>query len=711
MSLVNTSFDATVQANKKRKILVTCALPYANGSIHLGHMLEHIQTDIWVRFQRMRGHETYFICADDAHGTPIMLKSQELGITPEEMIADIREEHMADFADFHISFDNYHSTHSDENKAFAEEIYNRLDAKGHIKTRIISQLYDPEKGMFLPDRFIKGTCPKCKSEDQNGDSCDDCGATYAPIEVLNPRSVVSGATPVLKDSEHYFFDLPAFEDMLKDWTRSGALQEEMANKLAEWFDQGLRQWDISRDAPYFGFEIPNAPGKFFYVWLDAPIGYMGSFKNLCDKNPQIDFNSYWDEDSDAELYHFIGKDIIYFHSLFWPAMLEGAGYRKPTSVYAHGFVTVNGAKMSKSKGTFIKSRTYLEHLNPEYLRYYYAAKLTSRIDDLDLNLEDFAQRVNSDLVGKVVNIASRCASFITKRFDGTLSTKIDDQGLADEVMNAGDSIAACYEARDFGRGMREIMALADKVNEYIAIKEPWQLVKDETKQQEVQDICSLGINMFRIIMIYLKPVLPVLADSTAAFLNDELIWEGHKALLTNHKINKFKALLQRVDMDKINAIVDASKDNLSKKEETATKKETKKPKPTKVIDNTAALNDPLAHDPISEEISFDDFSKIDLRIVKIINAEHVEQADKLIKLTLALDSKEDGETRQVFAGIKSAYQPEDLIGKHTVMVANLAPRKMRFGMSEGMVLAAGPGGEDLWILNPEEGAQPGMRVK
>jgi len=711
MSLVNTSFDAKVQANKKRKILVTCALPYANGSIHLGHMLEHIQTDIWVRFQRMRGHETYFICADDAHGTPIMLKSQELGITPEEMIAGIREEHMTDFADFHISFDNYHSTHSDENKAFAEEIYNRLDAKGHIKTRVISQLYDPEKAMFLPDRFIKGTCPKCKSEDQNGDSCDDCGATYAPIEVLNPRSVVSGATPVLKDSEHYFFDLPAFEGMLKDWTRSGALQEEMANKLAEWFDQGLRQWDISRDAPYFGFEIPNAPGKFFYVWLDAPIGYMGSFKNLCDKNPQIDFDSYWNENSDAELYHFIGKDIIYFHSLFWPAMLEGAGYRKPTSVYAHGFVTVNGAKMSKSKGTFIKSRTYLEHLNPEYLRYYYAAKLTSRIDDLDLNLEDFAQRVNSDLVGKVVNIASRCASFITKRFDGMLSTKIDDQVLANEVMNAGDSIAACYEARDFGRGMREIMALADKVNEYIAIKEPWQLVKDETKQQEVQDICSLGINMFRIIMIYLKPVLPVLADSTSVFLNDELIWVGHKALLTDHKINKFKALLQRVDMDKINAMVDASKDNLSKKDETATKKEIKKKKPLKVIDNTAALNDPLAHDPISEEISFDDFSKIDLRIVKIINAEHVEQADKLIKLTLALDSKEDGETRQVFAGIKSAYQPEDLVGKHTVMVANLAPRKMRFGMSEGMVLAAGPGGEDLWILNPEDGAKPGMRVK
>ena len=695
-------------SSQKRKILVTCALPYANGSIHLGHLLEHIQTDIWVRFQRMRGNEIYFVCADDAHGTPIMLKADELGINPEKMINDVREEHMTDFADFHISFDNYHSTHSDENKALAEEIYNKLHAKGHIKTRIISQLYDPEKGMFLPDRFVKGTCPKCKSEDQNGDSCDNCGATYSPTEVLNPRSVVSGATPVLRDSEHYFFDLPAFEQMLKDWTRSGALQEEMANKLAEWFDQGLRQWDISRDAPYFGFEIPNAPGKYFYVWLDAPIGYMGSFKNLCDKQ-NIDFDEFWKLDSDAEVYHFIGKDIIYFHSLFWPAMLEGAGYRKPTSVYAHGFVTVNVAKMSKSKGTFIKGRTYLDHLNPEYLRYYYAAKLTNRIDDLDLNLEDFAQRVNSDLVGKVVNIASRCASFITKRFDGMLSSNIDDQALADEVMNAGDSIAANYESRDFGRGMREIMTLADKVNEYIAIKEPWQLVKDETKQQEVQDICSLGINMFRTLMIYLKPVLPVLADSTAAFLNDELIWEGHKTLLTDHKINKFKALLQRVDTDKVNAMTDASKDNLAKKETVPAKKAKKK---AEVVSNQAALDDPLGQDPISPEIQFDDFAKIDLRIVKIINAEHVEKADKLIKLTLALDSSDaEGETRQVFAGIKSAYQPEELIGKLTVMVANLAPRKMRFGLSEGMVLAAGPGGKDLWILNPEDGAKPGMRVK
>ncbi|WP_076419102.1 methionine--tRNA ligase [Colwellia sp. UCD-KL20] len=695
---------------EKRKILATCALPYANGSIHLGHLLEHIQTDIWVRFQRMRGHETYFVCADDAHGTPIMLKAQELGVTPEEMIAGVREEHMADFADFYISFDNYHSTHSKENETFAHEIYNSLQANGHIKTRVISQLYDPEKGMFLPDRFIKGTCPKCKSEDENGDSCDNCGATYSPTDVINPRSVVSGATPVLKDSEHYFFDLPAFEEMLQNWTRSGALQEEMANKLAEWFESGLNQWDISRDAPYFGFEIPNAPGKYFYVWLDAPIGYMGSFKNLCDK-ANIDFDSFWNKDSDAELYHFIGKDIIYFHSLFWPAMLEGAGYRKPTSVFAHGFVTVNGAKMSKSKGTFIKGRTYLEHLNPEYLRYYYAAKLTSRIDDLDLNLEDFAQRVNSDLVGKVVNIASRCASFITKRFDGMLSNNIDDQALADEVMNAGDSIAQHYENRDFSRAMREIMALADKVNEYIAIKEPWQLVKDETKQQEVQDICSLGINMFRTLMIYLKPVLPKLAESTEAFLNDELLWEGHKVLLTDHKINKFKALLQRVDMDKINAMTDASKDNLAAKEEAEKPAKEKKKKQAKPEQPKMNFNNPLASDPISPEISFDDFAKIDLRIAKIVKAEHVEKADKLLRLELALDSVEGGETRQVFAGIKSAYQPEDLVGKLTVMVANLAPRKMRFGMSEGMVLAAGPGGEDLWILNPEDGAQPGMRVK
>ncbi|TLU67468.1 methionine--tRNA ligase [Thalassotalea litorea] len=673
-------------SSNKRKILVTSALPYANGPIHLGHLLEYIQTDIWVRFQKMRGHETYYVCADDAHGTPIMLKAQQLGIAPEAMIEQVRQEHMADFADFNIEFDNYHSTHSDENRAFAEEIYRRLDANGHIKRRTISQLFDPEKEMFLPDRFVKGTCPKCKSEDQNGDNCDNCGATYSPTDLINPISVVSGATPVLKDSEHYFFDLPAFEQMLKDWTRSGSLQEEMANKLAEWFEQGLQQWDISRDAPYFGFEIPDAPGKFFYVWLDAPIGYMGSFKNLCDKQG-INFDEFWEKDSEAELYHFIGKDIIYFHSLFWPAMLEGANYRQPTSVYAHGFVTVNGTKMSKSKGTFIKGRTYLDHLNPEYLRYYFAAKLTSRIDDLDLNLEDFAQRVNSDLVGKLVNIASRCASFVTKKFDGILIANPADQALADEVMHAGDSIAAHYENREFGRAMREIMALADKVNEYIAVKEPWQLIKDENKQQEVQEICSLGINLFRILMIYLKPVIPALAEKSAQFLNDELSWEGHKALLSNHKINKFKALLQRVEMDKINAMVEDSKENLAAQAQ-------------------QPVTGPLADDPIADEISFDDFAKVDLRVAKIVTAEHVEKADKLLRIEVDLG----GETRQIFAGIKSAYQPEDLIGKLTVVVANLAPRKMRFGMSEGMIIAAGPGGKDIFILNPDNGAEPGMRV-
>ncbi|QBY05663.1 methionine--tRNA ligase [Thalassotalea sp. HSM 43] len=673
-------------SDKNRKILVTSALPYANGPIHLGHLLEYIQTDIWVRFQKMRGHETYYVCADDAHGTPIMLKAQQLGITPEQMIAQVREEHMADFADFHIEFDNYHSTHSDENRHYAELIYNRLDNNGYIKRRTISQLFDPEKQMFLPDRFVKGTCPKCGSEDQNGDNCDNCGATYSPTDLVNPKSVVSGATPVMKDSEHFFFDLPAFEQMLKDWTKSGSLQEEMANKLNEWFESGLQQWDISRDAPYFGFEIPNAPGKFFYVWLDAPIGYMGSFQNLCD-NKGINFDEFWQLDSEAELYHFIGKDIIYFHSLFWPAMLKGAGYRQPTSVYAHGFVTVNGTKMSKSKGTFIKGRTYLEHLNPEFLRYYFAAKLTNRIDDLDLNLEDFAQRVNSDLVGKVVNIASRCAGFITKKFDGMLSETVDDQALADDVMAAGDSIAACYENREFGRAMREIMALADKVNEYIAVKEPWVLAKQEGKEQEVQDVCSMGINLFRILMIYLKPVLPELAQKSQAFLNDELNWQGHTHLLTGHKINKFKALMQRVDMDKVNAMVDDSKENLAAAQ-------------------AAPVSGPLADDPIAEEISFDDFAKVDLRVAKIVTAEHVEKADKLLRIEVDLG----GEKRQIFAGIKSAYQPEDLVGKLTVVVANLAPRKMRFGMSEGMIIAAGPGGKDIFILNPDDGAQPGMRV-
>jgi len=654
-------------------------------------MLEYIQTDIWVRFQKMRGHECHYVCADDAHGTPIMLKAQQLGITPEAMIDQVNQEHQQDFKDFGVAFDNFHSTHSDENRHFAETIYNRLNDNGYISTKVIEQLFDPEKKMFLPDRFVKGDCPSCGSEDQNGDNCDSCGATYSPVELKNPRSVVSGATPILKESEHYFFELPKFEAMLKEWTRSGSLQGEMANKLAEWFTDGLRDWDISRDAPYFGFNIPGTTDKFFYVWLDAPIGYMGSFKNLCDKNPEIDFDTFWAKDSTAELYHFIGKDIIYFHSLFWPAMLEGADIRKPTSVYAHGFVTVNGKKMSKSKGTFIKARTYLEHLNPEYLRYYYGAKLTSKIDDLDLNLEDFAQRVNSDLVGKVINIASRCAGFITKKFDGTLSPVNSEEALIAEFTAAKDEIAALYEARDFSKAVRVIMALADKANQYIADKEPWQLVKDPAKSDEVQQVCSVGINLFRILTTYLKPIVPTLASQVESFLNIELTWDSIDVNLQDHKINKFKAMMQRVDMKHVEAMVEDSKENL---EPSA---------PVIALDP----NSPLAKDPISEEISFEDFAKIDLRIAKIAKAEHVKGADKLLRLELDLG----GESRQVFAGIKSAYQPEQLEGKLTVMVANLAPRKMRFGMSEGMVLAAGPGGEELWILNPEEGAQPGMRVK
>jgi len=680
-------------ANNTRKILVTSALPYANGPIHLGHMLEYIQTDIWVRFQKMRGHECYYVCADDAHGTPIMLKAQQLGVTPEQMIDQVNKEHQLDFSEFGVGFDNFHSTHSDENRHYAELIYNKLKDGGTISTKVIEQLFDPEKQMFLPDRFVKGDCPSCGSEDQNGDNCDACGATYSPTELKNPRSVVSGATPVLKESEHYFFQLPKFEQMLKEWTRSGSLQSEMANKLAEWFEDGLRDWDISRDAPYFGFNIPGTTDKFFYVWLDAPIGYMGSFKNLCNKRPEIDFDSFWNKDSTAELYHFIGKDIIYFHSLFWPAMLEGSGFRKPTSVFAHGFVTVNGAKMSKSKGTFIKARTYLEHLNPEYLRYYYGAKLTSKIDDLDLNLEDFAQRVNADLVGKVINIASRCAGFIVKKFDGEMASEISEPELIAEFIAAESEIASHFENRDFSKAIRVIMALADKANQYIADKEPWQLVKDPANSNEVQQVCSLGINLFKILMTYLKPIVPELAQQVEAFLNHELTWQGVSQPLTSHKINKFKAMMQRVDMDKVNAMVEDSKDNLL-----AT--------PTAQVP-VLDPNSPLAKDPISDTISFEDFAKIDLRIVKIAKAEHVKGADKLLRLELDLG----GESRQVFAGIKSAYQPEQLEGKLTVMVANLAPRKMRFGMSEGMVLAAGPGGEELWILNPEEGAQPGMRVK
>ncbi|RUO81548.1 methionine--tRNA ligase [Idiomarina tyrosinivorans] len=673
----------------KRKILVTNALPYANGPIHLGHMLGYVQADIWVRFQKLRGHECHYMCADDAHGTPIMLKAQQLGIKPEQMIADMQQAHEADFADFHVNFDHYYSTHSPENRELAETIYTRLRDAGHIKTKTIEQLFDPEKSMFLPDRFVKGTCPECGADDQYGDNCDVCGATYAPTELKNPRSVVSGATPELRESEHYFFDLPAFEDMLKAWTRSGSLQDEMANKLNEWFEQGLQRWDISRDAPYFGFEIPDAPGKYFYVWLDAPIGYMSSFKHYCDSTGLANWDDFWQPNSDAEVYHIIGKDIIYFHSLFWPAMLKGADFRQPTNVWAHGFITVNGTKMSKSKGTFIMARTYLDHLNPEYLRYYYAAKLTNRIDDLDLNLTDFAQRVNADLVGKVINIASRCAGFIQKKFNGKLSADVADSALLEDFQKAQDSIATAYEQREFAKAMREIMALADRANQYIADKEPWQLIKQEGAEQEVHDICSLGIHLFRILMVYLTPVVPELAERVQAFLNDRFTWASAQQVLTNHAINPFKALMQRIDMKDIEAMIDASKEQQPATSEAA-----------------VATNKHLSEEPIADTIDFDSFAKVDLRVARIANAEHVEGADKLLKLTLDLG----GETRQVFAGIKSAYQPEKLIGQLTVMVANLAPRKMRFGVSEGMVLAAGPGGEEIYILNPHNGAEPGMRV-
>ncbi|MCB2381124.1 methionine--tRNA ligase [Shewanella sp. SR1] len=688
-------------ATSQRKILVTSALPYANGPIHLGHMLEYIQTDIWSRYQKLRGHECHYICADDAHGTPIMLKAQQLGIAPEDMIAQVNKEHQQDFADFNVAFDNYHSTHSEENRLMASDIYLKLRDNGYIKSKSISQLFDPEKSMFLPDRFVKGTCPKCKSPDQYGDNCDSCGATYSPTELINPKSAVSGATPVMKDTEHFFFDLPAFEGMLKEWTRSGALQVEMANKLDEWFEQGLQQWDITRDAPYFGFEIPDAPGKYFYVWLDAPIGYMGSFKNLCAKRPELSFDEFWGKDSTAEVYHFIGKDIVYFHSLFWPAMLHGSGYRQPNSVYAHGYVTVNGAKMSKSKGTFIKARTYLDHLDPEYLRYYYAAKLSSRIDDLDLNLEDFAQRVNSDLVGKLVNLASRTAGFITKRFDGKLA-KINDTPLTEAFLAKQDVIADFYESREYGKAMREIMALADIANGFVADAAPWQMVKHDDQQEAAHQVCSNALNLFRILVTYLKPVLPRLAQDVEAFFQLPLTWDALSQDLAGHEIAPFKAMMQRVELDKVNAMVADSKDNLQ-----VTADAPKTGAPEKTAEASSVSSEPLVDDPISETINFDDFAKIDLRIARIVKAEHVADADKLLKLQLDIG----GETRQVFAGIKSAYSPEDLEGKLTVMVANLAPRKMRFGMSEGMVLAAGPGGSDLWILEPHEGAQPGMRVK
>ncbi|WP_188036561.1 methionine--tRNA ligase [Pseudomonas sp. EZ-C24] len=679
--------------SEPRQILVTSALPYANGSIHLGHMLEYIQTDMWVRFQKLRGNQCTYVCADDAHGSAIMLRAEKEGITPEQLIADVQAEHSSDFAEFLVDFDNFHSTHSDENRELSSMIYTRLRDAGHIANRSVTQYFDPEKGMFLADRFIKGTCPKCAAEDQYGDNCEKCGATYAPTELKNPKSAISGATPVLKDSKHFFFKLPDFQAMLQQWTRSGTLQDAVANKLAEWLDSGLQEWDISRDAPYFGFEIPDEPGKYFYVWLDAPIGYMASFKNLCARRPELDFDAYWKADSTTELYHFIGKDIVNFHALFWPAMLEGAGLRKPTAINVHGYLTVNGAKMSKSRGTFIKARTYLDHLAPEYLRYYYAAKLGRGVDDLDLNLEDFIQKVNSDLVGKVVNIASRCAGFIHKGNAGVMVGGDAAPELTEAFAAAAPSIAEAYEARDFARAMREIMALADRANAWIADKAPWSLAKQEGKQDEVQAICAQGINLFRQLVIFLKPVLPVLAADAEAFLNvAPLRWDDHQSRLENHQLNAFKPLMSRIEPAKVEAMIAASKEDLLASQ----------------APSAPAGNGELSKDPLAAEIEFDTFAAVDLRVALIVKAEAVPGADKLLQLTLDIGD----ERRNVFSGIKSAYpDPSLLEGRLTMMVANLKPRKMRFGISEGMVMAAGPGGEEIYLLSPDSGAKPGQRIK
>lgn len=694
-AVTNKMTDAT-QNNAPRKILVTSALPYANGSIHMGHLLEYIQTDIWVRFQKMRGELCTYVCADDTHGTAIMLKAEQMGITPEALINDVNQEHQEDFRRFNIAFDNYYSTHSKENREISSDIYLKNRAKGHITTRNISQLFDPEKELFLADRFVKGGCPKCGAEDQYGDNCEVCSATYDAHELKNPHSTISGATPVEKESEHYFFNLPDFQGMLAEWIRAGHLQEEVANKLSEWFEAGLKPWDISRDAPYFGFEIPDAPGKYFYVWLDAPIGYMASFKNLCERREDLDFDSYWGKDSTTELYHFIGKDIVNFHALFWPALLTGADLRTPSGIFVHGFLTVNGEKMSKSRGTFIKAGTYLNHLDPEYLRYYFAAKLNKRVNDLDLNFEDFSQRVNSDLVGKLVNIASRSAGFIYKKFDGQLSSEISEGELIGTFQNAAGDIAGYYEDREFGKAIREIMSLADIANQYVDEKKPWVLAKEEGQEQAVQDICSTAINLYRLLVLYLKPVLPTLAEKSEAFLNIEaLSWKDKDSLLTSHQINKFKPLMTRIEQEKIDAMIAESKAESQ----------------SNVIPAKATVAESennVSQEAIADEIEFNDFSKVDLRVARIVKAQAVEKADKLLQLTLDIGEEK---TRNVFAGIKSAYQAEELEGRLTVMVANLKPRKMRFGISEGMVLAAGPGGKEIWILNPDEGAKPGMRIQ
>ena len=670
----------------RRTILVTSALPYANGSIHLGHMLEYIQTDIWVRYQKQSGNRCVYVCADDAHGTAIMLRAQTLGVTPEELIADVKAEHEADFSGFHIGFDHYSSTHTEANRYYSELIYTRVRDAGGIAVRTISQLFDPEKELFLADRYVKGVCPKCGVDDQYGDNCEACGATYQASELKNPKSTLSGETPVLKDSQHLFFELGQHTDFLKEWTRSGRLQPEVANKLAEWIDGGLKSWDISRDAPYFGFEVPDHPGTYFYVWLDAPIGYMGAFKEWCDAH-DFDFDSVWSPESDAEVYHFIGKDIVNFHCLFWPAMLHQANFRTPTGVNVHGFVTVDGRKMSKSRGTFIKARTYLDHLDPEYLRYYFATKLSARVEDIDLSLEDFVQKVNSDLVGKLVNIASRTAGFISKKFTGRLSSELANPDLIEAIRAKGPDIQEAFENREFSKATREIMALADDVNAWIAEMAPWQLAKNEATLPDVQPICTTAINAFRLLVLYLKPVMPTLSDKVQHFLQvDHLDYESLNHTLLDHQIEAFMPLITRIEMKDVEAMIQSEVTEIKETTETST---------------SGAI------EPIEAECTIDDFAKVDLRVATIVSAEAVEGADKLLKLTLDLG----GEQRQVFSGIKAAYRAEDLVGRQTVMIANLAPRKMKFGLSEGMVLAAGPGGSEIYLLEPDQGAIAGQRIR
>jgi methionyl-tRNA synthetase len=694
-----------------RKLLVTSALPYANGSIHLGHLVEYIQTDIWVRFQKMQGHTVHYVCADDTHGTPIMLRAEKEGITPEALIEKVHVEHSQDFADFLVQFDNYYSTNSEENRQLSGNIYRALKANGKIANKTIEQYFDPVKSMFLPDRFIKGECPKCHSKDQYGDNCEVCGTTYSPTELINPYSAVSGAPPVRKETEHYFFKLSECVDFLRDWTRSGTLQAEAANKMNEWLGEAgenkLSDWDISRDAPYFGFEIPDAPGKYFYVWLDAPIGYMASFKNLCAKSQQVadgdqksglDFDEYWKKDSTTELYHFIGKDILYFHALFWPATLEYSGHRTPTQVFAHGFLTVNGEKMSKSRGTFITARSYLDHVqNPEYLRYYYAAKLNGSMEDIDLNLEDFVARVNSDLVGKYINIASRTAGFIAKKFDNKIIPA--QHAVIDDMRAAAPAIAEAYAARDFARALREIMKLTDAANAYVAEAAPWVVAKDDSKAPELHAICSNALEMFRLLTIYLKPVLPNIAVAVEAFLSvAPLQWADAAFGLGSQSIQPYSHMVTRLESKQIEAMVEANKENLQATAAAPAKSEAKAEKKAEA---SAAAEE-------GAYISIDDFAKVDLRIAKIVSAEHVEGAEKLLKLMLDIGEEKP---RQIFAGIKSAYDPATLVGRLTVMVANLAPRKMKFGMSEGMVLAASDERGGPYILSPDSGAQPGMRVK